>query len=158
MMAWRGRLRFCQYIKGKRHKFGIKFYALCETTGFVLNFVIYEGKSTVREDNEGDGHFQKIMMKLMQPCFDKNHRLYMDNFYNSVGLSELLHNRKTHIIGTDNPKSITQKKLKKPGEACWMRKGPVYVSKRKDKREILMLSTKHHHRMVNCTSNRKHNK
>ena len=88
----------------------------------------------------------------------------MDNFYNSVGLYELLHNRKTHIVGPlrtnrkDNPKSITPKKLKKPGEACWMRRGPVFVSKWKDKREILMLSTKLHHRMVNCTTSRGHNK
>ena len=67
MIAWRGRLRFRQYIKGKKHKFGIKFYALCETTGFVLNFVIYEGKSTVTEDDEGDSHCQKLLkvMKLM---------------------------------------------------------------------------------------------
>ena len=51
-MAWRGKLRFRQYIKGKKHKFGIKFYALCETTGFVLNIVIYEDKSTGTEDDE----------------------------------------------------------------------------------------------------------
>ena len=151
-------------MKGKKHKFGVKFYALCETTGFVLNIMIYEGKSTVTEDDEEDGHCQKIVMKLMQPYFDKGHGLHMDNLYNSVGLSELLHNRKTDIIGTlrtnrkDNPKSITQKKMKKPGEACWMRRGPVYVSKWKDKREILMLSTKHQHRMVNCTSSCGHNK
>ena len=135
MMAWRERLRFRQYIKGKKHKFGIKFYALYETTGFVLNFVIYEGKSTVTEDDEGDGHCQKIVMKLMQPYLDKGHGLYMDNFYNSVDLSELLHNRKTHIIGTLIPigktiqRALPKKKLKKCGEACWMRRGPVYVSK-----------------------------
>ena len=91
------------------------FYALRETTGFVLNFVIYEDKSTVTEDEKGDGHFQKIVMKLMQPYLDKGHGLYMDNFYNSVSLSELLHVRKIYIIGTlktnwkDDPKSITQK-------------------------------------------------
>ena len=39
-----------------------------------------------------------------------------------------------------------------------MRRGPVYVSKWKDKREILMLNTKHYHRRVNCTSSREHNK
>ena len=46
------------------------------------------------EDNEGDGNCQKIVMKLMQPYLDKGHRLYMDNFYNRVSLSELLHNKK----------------------------------------------------------------
>ena len=39
-----------------------------------------------------------------------------------------------------------------------MRRGPVYMSKWKEKREILMLTTNHHHRMVNCTSSRGHNK
>ena len=98
-MAWHGRPRFHQYIKGKKHKFGIKFYALWETTGFALNFVIYEGISTVTEDDE-DGHCQKVVMKLLQTNLDKVHVLYMYNFNNSVGLSELLHNRKTHVIGT----------------------------------------------------------
>ena len=73
MMAWRGRLQFRHYIKGKKHKFGIKFYVLCETTGFFLNFVIYEGKLTVTEDDERNGHCQKIVMKLMQPYLDKGH-------------------------------------------------------------------------------------
>ena len=68
------------------------------------------------EDDEEDGYYQKIVMKLMPPYLDKSHGLYMDSFYNSVGLFELLHNRKNHIIGPlrtnrkDNPKSITQKK------------------------------------------------
>ena len=81
----------------------------------------------------------------MRPYLDKGHGLYMDNFYNSVDLSELLYNRKTHTIGTlranrkDNPKSITQRKLKKPGEACWMRRGPIYVSKWKDKKKFSCL-------------------
>ena len=39
-----------------------------------------------------------------------------------------------------------------------MRRWPVYMSKWKDKREILRLSIKHHLRMVNCTSSRGHNK
>ena len=29
IMLWRGRLVFRQYIKNKRHKYGIKFYELC---------------------------------------------------------------------------------------------------------------------------------
>lgn len=33
MVPWRGRLRFRQYIPGKRHKYGIKLYKLCLPEG-----------------------------------------------------------------------------------------------------------------------------
>ena len=36
MMLCRGRLIFRQYIKNKRHKYGIKFYELCTHDGLVL--------------------------------------------------------------------------------------------------------------------------
>lgn len=55
MMLWRGRLLFRQYIKGKRHKYGIKFYSLCEPDGLCLNFVLYSGKHGVLG---GTGHTQ----------------------------------------------------------------------------------------------------
>lgn len=31
MMIWQGRLVFRQYVKGKRHKYEVKFYSLCES-------------------------------------------------------------------------------------------------------------------------------
>ena len=43
MMLWRGRLIFRQYIKNKRHKYGVKFYELCESDGIVLRVSIYLG-------------------------------------------------------------------------------------------------------------------
>ena len=41
MMLWRGRLVFRQYIKNKRHKYGVKFYELCQSNGIVLRARIY---------------------------------------------------------------------------------------------------------------------
>lgn len=35
MMLWRGRLSFRQYIPSKAHKYGIKFYELCSSDGFL---------------------------------------------------------------------------------------------------------------------------
>ena len=37
MVLWRGRLMFRQYIPGKRHKYGVKIYMLCATSGYVWN-------------------------------------------------------------------------------------------------------------------------
>jgi len=45
MVLWRGRLSFRQYVKGRRHKFGIKLYALCELTGLVQNLIVYTGSA-----------------------------------------------------------------------------------------------------------------
>ncbi|KAJ8353464.1 hypothetical protein SKAU_G00210310 [Synaphobranchus kaupii] len=36
LMLWKGRLGFWQYIPSKRHRFGIKFFVLCDVvTGYV---------------------------------------------------------------------------------------------------------------------------
>jgi hypothetical protein len=44
MALFKGRLMFKQYIKTKRHKFGIKLYVLCDCeTGYVLDFIVYTG-------------------------------------------------------------------------------------------------------------------
>ena len=43
---FRGRINFRVYVKGKPHKYGIKFWMLCDAvTGLPINFEIYTGKS-----------------------------------------------------------------------------------------------------------------
>ena len=44
MMLWRWHLIFRQYIKNKRHKYGIKFFELCTHDGLVLSTEIYDGQ------------------------------------------------------------------------------------------------------------------
>lgn len=72
----------------------------------------------------------------------------MDNYYNSVSLSSKLLKHKTHSTGTlrtnrrGNPSLIVKKKLRK-GEHIWRKKKTdnIYVSKWKDKREVLAITT-----------------
>jgi len=45
LLLYRGRLGFRQYIKGKKAKYGIKFYELCTPDGYVLNIDMYKGKN-----------------------------------------------------------------------------------------------------------------
>ena len=42
-VQWRGRLIFRQYMKNKRHKYGVKLYELCESTGIIFRKSIYSG-------------------------------------------------------------------------------------------------------------------
>lgn len=159
LLLFRGRLCFRQYIPNKKARYGIKLYELCTPDGFVVNILIYAGKGTVTDENKG--HAFAVVEKLMENYLDKGHTIYMDNFYCSVKLGEFLNSRQTHMIGTlrsnrkENPKYVTSKKLKK-GESIWKRKGHITVGKWRDKRDVLVISTKHKFEMI-LAKNRKGN-
>lgn len=53
MLLFRGRLSFRQYIKSKKAKYGIKFYELTTSDGFVLNIIMYAGKDQDHETTKG---------------------------------------------------------------------------------------------------------
>lgn len=156
MILWRGRLFFRQYIKGKRHKYGIKLYVLAEPDGLILNFHVY---ASTEDETAGKGHTEKIVEKLMENKLDVGHSIYMDNFYNSYNLANKLVRRLTFCTGTlnknrkDNPRVITSKKLKK-GENISRYRNGVHIGKWKDKREIHYISTEFPDEMQEVTSKR----
>lgn len=47
LVLWKGRLSFKQFIKTKRHRFGIKIFVLCDVeTDFILDIILYTGSTT----------------------------------------------------------------------------------------------------------------
>ena len=69
MMLWRGRLVFRQYIKNKRHKYGVKFFELCQHDGLILRSSIYCGE---RYDDPLDlGQSGAVVMHLMEDFLHK---------------------------------------------------------------------------------------
>ena len=143
MMLWRGRLVFRQYIKNKRHKYGIKFFELCTNDGFVLKTEIYSGQKF--QDPESLGQTGAIVLHLMAPYLDKGHHLFTDNWYNSVPLTKHMSLHKTYITGTLRadrkhlPNQVTKKKLKK-GEMVSNSWEDISVIKWKDKRDVSMIT------------------
>jgi len=150
MVLWRGRLLFRQYIPGKRHKYGVKLYMLCEPTGYVWNLIVYCGRSDIIA---GLGHSQAVVMKLMEKRLDLGHELYIDNFYTGFPLAQQLLNRNTNVCGTLRknrkhlPKVVVTAKLRK-GQVVRQRNNKVVVLKWRDKREVMMLSTFHSGKMI----------
>ena len=134
---------FRQYIKKKRHKYGVKFFELCTYGGLVLNVEVYSG--TKFQDAEGLGQTGAVVLHLMQSYFDKGYHLFIDNWYNSVSLTEYFSQRKTYITGTlrrdrkRNPQEVINKKLLK-GEMFFQSLGDVSVTKWKDKRDVQVIS------------------
>ncbi|XP_055371844.1 LOW QUALITY PROTEIN: piggyBac transposable element-derived protein 4-like [Condylostylus longicornis] len=98
MMLRRGRLSFRQFIKSKKNKYGIKFYEFCTHDGYALNLDIYKGKVT--HEVSSLSVVDSVIMRLMESYLSEGLSLFMDNYYNSVGLANRLLSFKTHTTGT----------------------------------------------------------
>lgn len=144
LVPFRGRLKFKQYIPNKRHRFGIKLFKLCVQGGYTYDFRVYcgkeKGKSSVAT---------KVVMSLMSSLLDKGRTLCTDNWYTSVALAHELLKRKTHLLGTlksnrkNNPTDVTKAKLEKGETIARESDTGIVVQKWRDKRDVLILSTKH---------------
>ncbi|CAH2010163.1 unnamed protein product [Acanthoscelides obtectus] len=158
MVLWRGRLRFRQYVQGKRHKFGTKLYVLAESNGLVQKILVYGGSAD--PNLGGNKHTEKVVHSLLEDKKGVGHSVYMDSFYNSVALSEKLLQEKTYTTGTlrtnkvGNPEEVISKKLKKGECISQYTNDGLCVSKWKDKRDVLTISTEFDSEMVNVISKR----
>nr|CAI5828977.1 unnamed protein product [Callosobruchus analis] len=137
-------------VHKRKDKYGIKFIELATSDGYVLNIEMYSGAE------HKDVNMTKttaLVLRLLKPYLMKGHDVFMDNYYNSVELSEKLLNLRTHTNGIlrsnrrGNPKQLVKKKLKK-GEHFWLPKKYVYISKWKDKRDVLMITTRNHPQLI----------
>lgn len=157
MVLWRGRLLIRQYIKGKRHKYGIKFYTLAEPNGLTLKITIYAGKNHYLG---GKDHTSKVVMHLMEGKLNMGHSLYMDNYYNSFELASKLLRNNTYCTGTlrnnrkFNPDKVMGAKLKK-GETIAQYADGVMIGKWRDKRVVTYISTESKNEMVTFIQKKK---
>uniref|UniRef100_A0A1Y1N5A9 PiggyBac transposable element-derived protein domain-containing protein n=1 Tax=Photinus pyralis TaxID=7054 RepID=A0A1Y1N5A9_PHOPY len=154
MVLFKGRLSFKQYIKTKRHRFGVKLYVLCDCeTGIVLDFIVYIGKDTNAyvEELKGMGSSGSIVGTLLKSYLDYGHSLYTDNYYSSPILSNYLFDRKTNSCGTVRLTRKHMPKLSKNinrGDVSWKSSEKMLVIRWKDRRDVTMISTMHENKMV----------
>ena len=112
LILWKRRLHFTQYIRSKQHRFGIKIFILCDChTGFLLGFVIYVGSGTQIQLKKKLGILGSIVMTHMQSYLQKGHNLFVDNWFTSPVLFEVLHANGTGACGTIRKKSIRDAKF-----------------------------------------------
>uniref|UniRef100_A0A1B6L7B9 Uncharacterized protein n=1 Tax=Graphocephala atropunctata TaxID=36148 RepID=A0A1B6L7B9_9HEMI len=150
MILWRGRLILRQYLKGKKHKYGIKLYTLAEPEGLVLRFFVYGGRGDV---TSGKGHAEKVVLELMKGKLGVGHSIYIDNYYNSFHLASVLLSKKTYCTGTlrqdrvDTPPEIRAAKPKKDETIARYSDG-VMIGTWKDKRKVVYISTEFENTMA----------
>ncbi|KAG5864095.1 hypothetical protein JTB14_010707 [Gonioctena quinquepunctata] len=148
MIPWRGRLKFRQYIPTKSHKYGVKLFKLCSPSGYTWKCQIYTGR-TEEQRPAGLGIGETVVLALTEGLLDKGRTLYTDNFYTSCPLAKILLTKSTHLVGTLRrsrkhlPKDVKTKKLKKHEYIGQETDDGIVVSKWKDARDVLILSTLH---------------
>lgn len=149
LVLWKGRLSFKQFIRTKRHRFGIKFFILCDVeTDYILDFIIYTGKTTRLVSCDANlGQSGAVVKTLMKKYLNKGHTLYTDNWYTSPILSMYLHKKKTNSCGTVrcNRRGMPQFKKTKfqRGQTESKHTGKMLTVKWMDRREVHMLTTIH---------------
>lgn len=147
LVPYRGRLSFKQYIPNKRHRFGIKLYKLCLQGGYTYNLKVYCGKD--KTGNKNISGATNTVLELSDKLLDKGRTIYTDNFYSSVSLAHELQKRKTHLVGTlrsnrkHNPLEIVKAKLERYESKGLQSNTGCTVLKWKDKKDVLVISTKH---------------
>lgn len=149
--AFRGRIFFRVYMKGKPHKYGMKIYELCEAqSGFVFNLEIYTGA------HETDATYNSpfnVVDRLCQPLKHLWHTVYMDRYFTSPALFDHLWNSQTKAVGTvmsnrrEMPKQHFSKKLKK-GEKLSAQRDHLLAVKWRDVRDVHILTTANNDTMV----------
>ncbi|KAJ4442471.1 hypothetical protein ANN_04057 [Periplaneta americana] len=95
----------------------------------------------------------------MDSKLNVSHALYMDNLYNGYHLALQLLQADTYCTGTlcsnrkNNPNEVTKSKLQKGERRCQCANG-VAVTKWKDKRDVLFISTEIEDNIVETVNKR----
>ena len=92
LLLWKGRLRFRQYIRTKRARFGIKFFMINDTNGYMVSSVIYVGQEHQEEwaahltDIDSLTSSGRIVVHMLQlaDALDRGYYVYVDNFTGST--------------------------------------------------------------------------
>ena len=147
MVAFKGRLSFKQYMPAKPTKWGIKIWYVCDARlGYCLGYDVYTGKARRKNPRKPLGF--EVVDSLCSPHFGKGHHLYVDRFFNSVDLAELLSEKGTYLCVTvmSDRKRLPpamKRKMKMKGEliVIQLQKGNLVTTAFHDKRTVHLLST-----------------
>lgn len=103
-----------QYLPDKPHKWGVKFFNLCDSFGFCYNFEIYcgAGDNVVQTGSPDLGASANVVVRLSRNVPDfKNQIIYFDNYYTSFPLLVYLKSRGIFSLGTIRSNRIPNCKL-----------------------------------------------
>ena len=157
LVKFKGRLRFRVYIPCKKGKYGMKVEMTCEaSTGYCYRFHMYSGEedpafgiadilSRVLQGRvDGMGKTEKLVIYMLLPLLGTGHRVFMDNWFNTVRLSEFLKSEATDLLGTMRanrvPTELRGKQVTR-GQVQSLVKNDIQYLKFQDKKMVYLVST-----------------
>lgn len=100
LAPFKGRISYKQYIPNKPKKWGIKMWVLCDAkTGFCLEWIPYTGHVAAPAGST-DSVTERIVKRLVEPYYQTNRTVYMDNYYTSIPLFRELKREGLGACGT----------------------------------------------------------
>ena len=86
-------------MRGKPIKFGYKMWVLASYQGYLFKLQVYVGEETSNEDKTPLG--TRVVLYLIE-CVEnsRKHKVYVENFFNSLPLLEEIQKRKFCLTGT----------------------------------------------------------
>ena len=156
LISFSGRLSFKQYLPSKASKYGIKVFRLCLVNGFVLKNIVYQGEKTnfMLKDPSFSITLVKertlyLVMCLMELFINDYNHLYIDNYFTSVKLANILMANNTYMTGTFRknrkgiPETIKTLQVEKGKHKCIMIEKNIYLTKFNSNKETYLISTKY---------------
>ena len=93
MIIFKGRSSIKQYDPKKPIKRGYKLWIIADTDGCINKFDVYQGKfEQVPEDMKSFGLGECVVLSMVDHLHNKNHEVYLDNYFTSIPLLEHLKN------------------------------------------------------------------
>ena len=80
-----------QFIRGKPIRFGFKELALCDVTGYIFKFEVYQGKEAEiqRGEIQNINLGARVVLKMTESC-PRGNEIYFDNFVTHLSLINAL--------------------------------------------------------------------
>jgi len=152
LVAFRGRCGFIQYMPQKPAKYGLKYYALCDSkTFYTYSLELYCGKQLVGPYGINSNKPTDIVKRLVEPIKNSNRNLTTDNYYTSYPLAEHLLQVGLTLLGTmkrnkrEIPPEFISEKNRQVGSSLSGFQNDMslisYVTKKK--KCVIILSTMH---------------
>jgi hypothetical protein len=119
MIPFNGRVKFKVFNPQKPTKWGIKEYVITDATiPYTFLVKLHDGVDDDEEENERNevvkGKIANLVIQMVGDYENLNHKLVMDNYYNSPGLFLALKARGIGAIGTlrHNRTGLTRENIK----------------------------------------------
>jgi hypothetical protein len=112
MVPFCGRWKWIQFVKGKPHDTGLKFYCLADRNGYLWDFWLYQGTESERSGKPADIVMDFVFNALREQ--HKPHIIVADSFYGGLKLAEALHEKKLGCLfscKSDRPSYLFSKCL-----------------------------------------------